>query len=168
MTRINKVRKAIKYITGKEVTGDFNTIGQLLDGFNKDCEENGLQIGGGDNTFIVSLTNNGADAPSGGVTKYNNLVMDKTPDEVAAAIDAGKNVIVRFRSHTDDDTSENWKYLYYRNYYHGYIFSGLYHKTNYMSDGSVAVEPVLYAFCIPSSSSNNLSLKSQRVSMVTS
>ena len=44
MTRINKVRKAIKYITGKEVTGDFKTIGQLLDGFNKDCEENGLKI----------------------------------------------------------------------------------------------------------------------------
>lgn len=44
MTRINKVKKAIKYITGKEVTGDFKTIGQLLDGFNKDCEENGLKI----------------------------------------------------------------------------------------------------------------------------
>ena len=26
------------------MTGDFKTIGQLLDGFNKDCEENGLQI----------------------------------------------------------------------------------------------------------------------------
>ena len=44
MTRINKVRKAIKYITGKEVTGDFKTIGQMLDGFNKDCEKNGLKI----------------------------------------------------------------------------------------------------------------------------
>ena len=71
MTRINKVRKAIKYITGKEVTGDFKTIGQLLDGFNKDCEENGLQIP--------------VDQMPEGVPKVENIAVGQTI--VAKAVD---------------------------------------------------------------------------------
>lgn len=121
MTRINKVRKAIKYITGKEVTGDFNTIGQLLDGFNKDCEENGLQIGGGDNTFIVNGTARNYSSANG----YSDFEFDKTHSEIWNAVQEKKQVIVYFSANGNNFilhgiTPENT------------IFMGLYNKWNDM------------------------------------
>lgn len=94
MTRINKVRKAIKYITGKEVTGDFNTIGQLLDGFNKDCEENGLQIGGGGDSKLIVTANNTGASVSDTYTKYNGVTLDKTVGEIEQANNDGKLVLL--------------------------------------------------------------------------
>ena len=94
MTRINKVRKAIKYITGKEVTGDFKTIGQLLDGFNKDCEENGLQIGGGNNIFIVNGKAGSYSASNG----YSNFEFDKTYSEISTARREKKYVVIFFEA----------------------------------------------------------------------
>lgn len=97
MTRINKVRKAIKYITGKEVTGDFKTIGQLLDGFNKDCEENGLQIGGGDNTFIVTATSTTGGGGASGYVHYSNVTLDKTVEEIDQANAEGKQIVLMLK-----------------------------------------------------------------------
>lgn len=99
MTRLNKVRKALQYITGKEVTGDFKTIGQMLDSFNADCEENGLQIGGGDNTFIVTATSTGGSGNSAtGYYKYTGVTLDKTVEEIQQAINDGKMVLVSLYS----------------------------------------------------------------------
>lgn len=123
MTRLNKVRKALQYITGKEVTGDFKTIGQMLDSFNADCEENGLQIGGGDNTFIVNGKAGGYSASSG----YYNFEFDKTYSEISKAVREKKQVIVYF-------SASGIKFILHSITPEKKIFMGLYNGWNDMGE----------------------------------
>lgn len=42
--KIKQTKKALEYLSGKKLEGDFDTVGQVYDAFNEDCECNGVKI----------------------------------------------------------------------------------------------------------------------------